>query len=220
MRLTLLGHAAFYIETQGKRIVTDPYDASIGYRPVEMEADFVTLSHDNPRWHSCLDNLYGSYEVVNGLELAGNEVERGELRFGAVQVFENLPDEGPNAMVWFESEGLRVLHTGDLGHLPTEEQIAACGKVDVLLALAGGAPTLALHELLDFVEKLKPAMVIPMHFGVPGLKMEAHPVEDLIAVWPGKVVRHQGSTVDTAQVEFTGEAVLHVVKPLRILGEG
>jgi L-ascorbate metabolism protein UlaG (beta-lactamase superfamily) len=215
MRLTLLGHAAFYIETAGLRVVTDPYSPVIGYHPVDMEADFVTISHENPNWHSCLDHINGAYELIDGLSVCGCVVDRGSIAFGAVQVFENLPDDGPNSMVWFESEGLRVLHMGDCGHLPTAEQIEACGDVQVLLALAGGKPTLSLPDLVSFVEKLKPKAVIPMHFGVPGLQMEAQPLSDLVELWPWPVVQHRGSTVDTAQIEFGTEPVLHTIAPLR-----
>ena len=63
MRITWLGHAAFLIETeteQGKvRIITDPYSSRTGYDPIDEAADVVTLSHENPKYHSCLDEIEG-----------------------------------------------------------------------------------------------------------------------------------------------------------------
>ncbi|HEX8464925.1 MAG TPA: MBL fold metallo-hydrolase, partial [Abditibacterium sp.] len=120
MRITFLGHAAFLIETSQKRIITDPYSPEIGYRAIAERADFVTLSHHNPKWHSCLDDISGDFEPIWGLEILENGARRGEISFGAVEVFEKEPNQGPNAMIWLESEGLRVFHTGDCGILPSE----------------------------------------------------------------------------------------------------
>lgn len=47
MKLTWLGHSCFIIESQGYRIVLDPYqDGSVpGLAPVRVEADQVLCSH-------------------------------------------------------------------------------------------------------------------------------------------------------------------------------
>ena len=178
MRITFLGHAAFLIQNAGVKIVTDPYSSEIGYLPVDQRADFVTLSHDNPKWHSCLDDVKGDFEIVNGLELTERCVQRGAVRFGAVKAFEQ-PNQGENAMIWTEIEGVRVLHMGDCGVLPDDETLEKCGRVDILLALAGGFPTLNLDDTMILIEKLAPRIVIPMHFGVPGLQMKALGVEEI-----------------------------------------
>ncbi|RYG75246.1 hypothetical protein EON80_01295 [bacterium] len=216
MRLTFLGHAAFLIETAGQRIITDPYSSQIGYAPIHESADVVTISHENPVYHSCLEELEGDFEVVKGLQILETGARMGEVTFGAVEVFEKLPDEGPNAMVWIESEGLRILHMGDCGPLPSDETLAKCGKVDVLLALAGGTPTIDLADLMTMVEKLQPRIIIPMHFAVPGLTMSALPVEELEAVWQGEKVRHDGATLEIAADDLPGKPQLHLLAPLKV----
>ncbi len=47
MRITWYGHAAFLIETQGLRIILDPYRSpdSGGYLPIYEPADLVVVSH-------------------------------------------------------------------------------------------------------------------------------------------------------------------------------
>jgi L-ascorbate metabolism protein UlaG (beta-lactamase superfamily) len=216
MRLTLLGHAAFLIETAGQRIITDPYSGQIGYLPIHESADIVTVSHHNPVYHSCLEELEGDFQVVHGLEVLESEQKTSDISFGAVEVFEREPDEGPNAMVWLESEGIRVLHMGDCGVLPSDETLAKCGRVDVLLALTGGAPTIALGDLLVMVEKLQPRIVVPMHFGVPGLSMSALPVEAFMEMWGDEVVTHHGSTFEVAANRLPAQKELHVVVPARL----
>lgn len=191
MQLTWYGHAAFEIETRGTRVLTDPYSSQIGYAPINAAPDIVTFSHENPRYHSCLDELRHPFEVVDGLQLAQEKrtVRQHGITFGALEVFEDAEGNGPNAMVWLEAEGLRVLHMGDCGHPLTQEHLKACGKVDVLLAPAGGAPTIAVTDLAHFVRQLRPRLVIPMHYALPQLKtLNLRPVGDFTNLFPATLV--------------------------------
>ncbi len=216
MRLTFLGHAAFLIETAGKRILTDPYGREIGYLPVEERADFVTVSHHNPKWHSCLDEVRGDFEVIEGLNILDSGAVRGAISFGAARVFEQ-PNEGENAMVWLESEGVRVLHLGDCGVLPDDATLQKCGRVDVLLALTGGSPTLSLDDLMILIGKMAPKIVVPMHFGVPNLAMKALGVEAIEARFPeAQIGREAGSTLEISAPDLPKATQLRVLKPLRI----
>ena len=71
MRITWYGHAAFLIETQGLRIILDPYRSpdSGGYEPIDEPADLVVVSHENDRYHSHLGQIVPPFEVVRALEL-------------------------------------------------------------------------------------------------------------------------------------------------------
>lgn len=219
MQIQFLGHACFVLESEHARVLTDPFSSHIGYAPVNVEADIVTLSHDNPKWHSCLDDVSGDFHVFRGLEHLGQATFIKGVKLEAVRVWEKSSDgseadDTDLAMVRMTfSNGLRILHMGDVGHALTESQIAACGEVDVLLALAGGFPTLSLEHLLDFVAVLKPKIVVPMHFAVPGLKMQCLPVDELAGKWPGRVVWHEESSLNCANTEEGG--VLHVLSAAR-----
>lgn len=217
MRLTFFGHAAFLIETAQQRIITDPYSSQIGYAPINEVADIVTLSHHNPVYHSCLTELEGDYQIVNGLKILETGALIGDVSFEAVEVFEELPDEGPNAMVCIQSEGLRILHMGDCGILPPAETLAKCGRVDVLLALAGGPPTIELPDLVKLIEMLQPRIVVPMHFGVPELSMSALPVEEFEDVWGSPIVRYEGGSLEISPENLPDERQLHVLTPTRLL---
>ncbi len=59
---------------------------------------------------------------------------------------------------------------GDVGNALTPEQIDFFRDLDVLLALAGGYPTLPLDELKDVIDAVKPRLVVPMHFRTLRLK--------------------------------------------------
>jgi L-ascorbate metabolism protein UlaG (beta-lactamase superfamily) len=114
MRITWYGHAAFLIETQGLRIILDPYRSpdSGGYLPIDEPADLVVVSHENDRYHSHLGHIVPPFQVVRALELPeGGEETRG-IRFEAVHVFET-PERKPE-------EEVTIIHfrsTGQVGAL-------------------------------------------------------------------------------------------------------
>lgn len=212
--ITFIGHACFLLQYRGNKLLTDPYSPAIGYAPVDQTADLVTLSHHNPKYHSCLDDVRAD-QVIRGLEHLGQTVRSGPFQISFIEVFEKLPDHGPNALTLIEVAGLRVLHMGDCGHLPTSAQTKACGRVDVLLALAGDGPTLALPDLLRFVEAVGAVITIPMHFGVPDLDMRLAPVEELEKLWPGEIERG-GSSCQISRETLPAARQLRVLEPLRL----
>ena len=212
MRITWFGHAAFLLEGRNDagnpvRIALDPYRApDVGtYGPIAAEAEIVAVSHENPRYHSHVAAIGGSPEIVDGLRLLDEpqpRVVRG-VPFTAVCVWENEERREPIAMVGVTLEGVRVLHMGDCGHALGPEEVRSCGQVDVLLALAGGAPTLALPDLAAFVRDLAPRVVIPMHFGNEKINLNLRPVEDFLALLPQESIRR----FDTATVEVTPDTL-------------
>ena len=50
MEINWYGHSCFRLSERGMAsIVTDPYDSKvIGYEPLKLKADIVTVSHDCP----------------------------------------------------------------------------------------------------------------------------------------------------------------------------
>ena len=222
LKITFLGHACFCLEWKTRRLLTDPYSPAIGYAPIETEADFIAISHENLNYHSCLDefdNFNGPDGAPNalyrGLEHLGQTVRRGPFELQAIEVFEKLPDQGANAMMLIEAGDIRVLHMGDCGHLPTDAQTEACGRVDVLLALAGAGPTIALPDLLKFAEAIGAKIIIPMHYGVPHLTMQIAPVEQLENLWDGERVRG-GSSCRISREILPDAPILRVLEPLRL----
>jgi L-ascorbate metabolism protein UlaG (beta-lactamase superfamily) len=211
MDITWYGHAAFRLDarsTAGEtvRVVLDPYRApDVGtYAPIEDTADIVAVSHENQKYHSYIAGVSGSPEVVDGLALLDAPQPRAVrgVAFTASLVWENDERREPIAMVGVEAEGVRVLHMGDCGHALSAEEVAACGRVDVLLALAGGAPTLALPDLVRFIGDLRPRVVIPMHFGNDKINLNLRPLDDMLALLPsGCAVRRFDSPTVTVSAD-------------------
>lgn len=64
----------------------------------------------------------------------------------------------------FEMDGLCIFHSGDVSEPFNEDQLQLIGHVDVLLQVIGGVYTIGPDGAKEIVEKLKPKIVVPMHY--------------------------------------------------------
>lgn len=163
MNIQWLGHACFlFTANDGRTLLTDPFDPSVGYTAPGVPVNVVTCSHDHYDHHGT-ESLPLGYTVidqpgvhqVSGLTIEGissfHDDEFGMLR-------------GRNLIYRFTMDDLSVAHLGDLGHLPTETQCAQLEGIDVLLIPVGGTFTLDGARAADVVRMLRPRIAIPMHY--------------------------------------------------------
>ena len=163
MNIKYLGHASFLITSDtGVKIITDPYftGGDLSYAEIKESADIVTLSHDHAD-HNHVATVQGSPKVVRGAaEVKGTKFKGipcchddagGKLR-------------GKNTILCFEVDGVRLCHLGDLGHQLSEGQVAELGEVDILLIPVGGFYTIDAKLAGQLCDRLKPKVVIPMHY--------------------------------------------------------
>jgi L-ascorbate metabolism protein UlaG (beta-lactamase superfamily) len=196
MRISWYGHAAFLVETGGLRIIVDPYRSpdSGGYLPIEEPADVVVVSHENDRYHSHLGQIRPPFEVVRGLEVGeGGQVARG-LRFEVVRVFET-PERKPEdevTIVHFRAEGLHVVFLGDLGHPLRPDELAPLRGADVVLAAAGGPPTIDFPDIPPLLDAIGPRLVFPMHYKTPKINLNIQPLERFLELFPDDPVERPG----------------------------
>jgi L-ascorbate metabolism protein UlaG (beta-lactamase superfamily) len=205
MKIKWYGHACFRIQGEDIVIVTDPCTPEVaGLDPIDEPADVVAMSSATDRFHSDASMVPGHPKILNALEISGRgPVEVNDVAFEALPTMESLthkesPDE--NAIYRFKLEGISILHLGDLGNPLTEEQLALLrGRVDILLALTGGPPTIELEDLERAIEEIRPRVVIPMHYQIPKLKLDILPLEAFTSRYPEDVVTRVGAT----EVEFS-----------------
>jgi L-ascorbate metabolism protein UlaG (beta-lactamase superfamily) len=221
MRITWYGHAAFLIETRGARIILDPYRSPDcgGFRPIDEPADLVLVSHENDRYHSHRGQIIPPFEVVRGLEIPPEGLASHGLRFHAIRVYET-PDKRPEdevTILHFQAEGLRLAHLGDLGHPLSDEELAPLRGAEIVLASAGGPPTIDFPEIPALLDGINPRLVIPMHYFVPEkINLKIQPVErflDVLSDWP--VERPGGSTLDVTRETLPPARRIVVLEPAR-----
>ena len=156
MRITYYGHSCFTLESQGFRIVVDPYrDYVPGYRKLDLEADVAYCSHghDDHCWvQDVTMRENGAEDPFKVSEIAGfHDDVRGAKR-------------GPNIMRVFEAEGLKVAHLGDIGCLPPHEDLEKLKGLDACLVPVGGFYTIDAKQAKELMDLIQPRVVIPMHY--------------------------------------------------------
>ena len=181
MRLTYLGHAAFYLESsKGTRLLTDPYQAGykgmINHRPIELTAEIVTISHDHGD-HNSSEILGGNPKVLTGV----GSWSIKDVKIQSIQTFhDNVGgrDRGGNNIFTAAIDTIRICHLGDLGHLLSEQQVATIGKVQILLVPVGGTYTIDAEQALLVANQINAPVLVPMHYktdkvGFPLLSLDA-----------------------------------------------
>lgn len=156
MKITWLGHACFKVESEGYSVVIDPFKPDmLPWLPeVNTIADRVLCSHGHG------DHNYA--EAVQIKESGAAPLQVTEL--ATWHDDENGAQRGPNTMFILEGEGLRVAHVGDLGCMPTAEQLEQLKNVDVLCVPVGGYYTINAEIAKQVVTKVEPRVIIPMHY--------------------------------------------------------
>ncbi len=173
MEITWYGHSCFRLtERSMATVVTDPFDnKTIGYFPLKLKADIVTISHDAPG-HNYSESVKGSSHVIGG---------PGEFEIGGVFITGVQTDGGGsskkakelarNTLYVFDYDGLTVAHLGDLKQVPTQSEIEALGTVNVALVPVGGGGGLNAAKAAEVISLLEPNIVIPMHYATADVKL-------------------------------------------------
>ena len=173
MDIRWYGHASFGLRPDsGATVITDPYRPDlVGYAAIPDSADLVVMSSGDDEGHCREDLVPGEHEVLNALDLvqAGGKQTVAGIEFTAMAAmeYEHHPEHevpGQNAMYRFEMDGIKIAHMGDVGNRLTEGQMAFYEDVDLLLALTGNALTIKLPDLMEMIHRMRPKLVIPMHF--------------------------------------------------------
>jgi len=170
VRLTWLGHSSFLlIAGDGTRIVIDPYDPSVGTLPGDLAAEIVTVSHQHFD-HNYLKGVKGKFSLVDtaGHHKIGNISINGIMSWHDDQMGAK---RGANIINIFEIDGLRICHLGDLGDVPSKDELLRMGNLDYLLIPVGGTYTLDPAGADRLIKLIKPKVVVPMHYGMkPGIE--------------------------------------------------
>lgn len=164
MEIVWYGHSCFRLSERGMAsVVTDPFDHQVvGYEPLKLKADIVTVSHEAPG-HSFVSAVKGKSHTLTG----PGEYEIGGVFITGVQTNgygKRSNDEPRNTLYVLDYNGVTVAHLGDLRRVPSQTEIEALGTVNVALVPVGGGGGLNAAKAAEVVSLLEPGIVIPMHY--------------------------------------------------------
>jgi len=183
MNIQYYGDCCFKITTKpGGRatedvvIWTDPPEKSTGIRSPFGHADIALLSWLDP-----------SDEAVSGLKdgpillhTPGEYSVKGVgiLGFPSFRDAEGGAVRGRNVVYVFDSEDMRVVFLGAIGHGPDKDMLGKIGDVDILIVPVGGADTVPAKNVDELIRSIEPNIVIPMHYDTPDTTIGAGSSEE------------------------------------------
>lgn len=180
MNWTWLGHSTFLITNDaGGRLVTDPVDEKSLPDLKRVDADVITVSH---RHHD-----HCAVERVGGTPVIKESCEPETIAGFHIRGFSTFHDEvngtkrGTNTIFVIEADGQRIVHCGDLGHMPDEATIAALRGCDALLLPVGGVYTVDGPAAWTIAKRIAPKTVVPMHFATSNLTFRLEPVDRFLS---------------------------------------
>lgn len=207
IKISWFGQSCFLIETPAGKIITDPFYGKLGYPMPKTGADIVTVSHQHFD-HNAVDSVPGKPEVVNTAGLYNS----GGIKITGINSYHDKSGgskRGGNIIYVIESEGLRICHLGDLGHLLDRRTLEQIGKVDVLLAPVGGFYTIDAAEAKEVINRINPGYVIPMHYKTDYINsLPIAPVDGFLELYPSFVRQHELELLPGAAPEKTQVFVL------------
>ncbi|MBP0481333.1 MBL fold metallo-hydrolase [Sagittula salina] len=177
VRLHYIAHASFLLQTTGGLSAVTDFTGFIGNTP--LIPDVVTMNHA----HETHWTAYPDPAIPHALKGWGSpfgsgtdhHLDLGEMLVRNVSTDIRSAGGGTepkgNSIFVFEVAGLCIGHLGHLHHVPSPEQYAALGRLDVVMVPVDGGMTLPLRDVVTMLGRLRSSVVIPMHwFSAYGLE--------------------------------------------------
>ena len=154
VRISYIAHASFLLQTHGGLNAVTDFTGFIG--GAALIPDVVTMNHaHSTHWTANPDPaiphvLEGWGEFGQGID---HHLDLGEMLIRNVSTdirsaYGGVEERG-NSIFVFEVEGLCIGHLGHLHHVPSDEQFAALGRLDVVMAAVDGGTTMPLPEMIS-----------------------------------------------------------------------
>ncbi len=210
-----LDHASFAIVTADGTVAVTDYTGYLGTQ--DLVPDVVTMNNaHHTHWTAAPDRRIP--HVLTGWAEAG-VVPEHRLDLGAMLVRNVTTDtRGPfgegaqadgNSIFIFEAGGLCIGHLGHLHQIPSEEQYAAIGRLDVVLVPVDGGYTMRMQDMAGVVRRLRSSVVIPMHW-FSGTSLQAF-LAEMSAEFT--VVETGGAQIALSLHDLPSEPTIMVLEP-------
>lgn len=130
MHLSWLGLSSFKMETKDAVLVMDPYGPKVSEKPLRAKADIVTISQFGDPVHGHIDAIQGEPFVIDHageFEIKGIYIQGAEVP---------MKDAKKSSTVfWFDVEGMRVAHLGNLETIPSTEVMEKMDGLEVDISI-------------------------------------------------------------------------------------
>jgi len=201
IKIQWLGHDSFLL-TGNIKIMTDPFKIT-----KQEKTDLILISHNHfdhcniddlknvstedttiVAANECIDMLKGfAFKEKIGISPGQEKTVRG-IKIRSVRAY-NLDKINPDTKKPFHPKeddkigflislnGITIYHTGDTDLIPEMSDL----KPDIALVPVSGTYVMTAQEAAKAIEKIKPKIAIPMHYGtIVGSEKDAHDFKQLV----------------------------------------
>ena len=202
MKIKWLGYSSFVLtESTGTTVLTDPFDPEmVGYGFAPQKVDIVTVSHGHAD-HNYMKAV-AEHDVV--IDKPGT-YERDGIHITGVQSFHDDEEgkrRGKNVIFKFGMDGVSVCHMGDIGEPCSPELVERLLPVNVLLIPVGGNYTIDAEQAKEYVDRLMPDIVIPMHYKIKHCELDIDKVDQFEKMFDDECVEDGVDELDLDRVDF------------------
>ncbi|HEY8966778.1 MAG TPA: MBL fold metallo-hydrolase, partial [Candidatus Methylacidiphilales bacterium] len=180
--------------------------------PDRLPADIVLASCERED-HNASSRLFGAPQAFRSVTGIGLNNARG-LFFRGTRTYldkEQGARGGTNTVFGFTLDGVRIVHLGYIGHIPTASQREEIGTADVLF-LPVGNKDLSPADLARIVSDFNAKIVIPICFGTQySGSLDLRSLDDFLAAWKGPVKRIGGNEITLSPSALPKETTLYVL---------
>jgi L-ascorbate metabolism protein UlaG (beta-lactamase superfamily) len=215
-----IDHASFAIVTPDGTVAVTDYTGYIGTQDVVPDVVTMNNAHSthwtanpDPRIPNILkgwieDDTPADHRLDLGSMLIRNVTTDTRGPFG-----EGARANG-NSIFIFEAGGLCIGHLGHLHQIPSAEQYAAIGRLDVVMVPVDGGYTLRLQDMAGVVRRFRSSIVIPMHWFSQGS------LQAFLAEMSGEfsVVETGGTQIALSRDDLPSQPTIMVLEPAYIDG--
>jgi L-ascorbate metabolism protein UlaG (beta-lactamase superfamily) len=212
MRVDWHGQSAFTLDGEAATVFIDPWgDMSAAeekgiewnYPAISAPAgvDLLIVTHEH--------SDHNAVEVIDGEPtLVRSQAGTHDSPLGDVIAIASEHDDvagtqnGPNTIVVFTLDGIRVAHFGDFGQAALRpEQRAHLDGIDLLFIPIGDGPTIGAAVAAEIAKDLAPSWVVPMHYKTD--KINFLDTEDAFVAAMPNTERLSSPSFDIADLEKT-----------------
>lgn len=180
------GHSCFRIVCDNDSVVLDPYEnGSVpGWQlPADLKAHRTFCSHEHADHNAA--HLIQKEDGDENINVSSFTVPHDDA-YGTKR--------GMTKVTVIKAGKCSIVHMGDYGRLPTEDEYAALRGTDVMMIPVGGYFTIDAAQAAEIIDHIQPKLTILMHYrdGLYGYS-ETEDIKNMKKIFPGLVRMKEGS---------------------------
>lgn len=198
MKIKKLGHCCLAIETNGKKIMTDPGSYTIEEQVKEKDIDLILITHEHGD-HLHLESLKKVLVNNPNIRIITNEGVGKLLREAGIK-YETLKNKIPQEILGMEFEAHDCKHEEifeDFGQVQNTaffinkrlfypgDSFYNPGKSVEILALPVAGPWMAIRNAMAYALEIKPKICFPVHDGMLNSFGSNHKVPEIFLTKTG-----------------------------------